>query len=598
MKELNTASQKSTQAQAEQQQTFTGEQPVAQNLAAMFAAQTSGVMPLSPHSQVLSGYLETLKPMVDSANRDNFKFTMLELDQQTTLIPVSAVAIVGEYKKQVAVYLMLLAGTAEELPMLAKRNDSINLGQRELLYPQTVGDLTRDPQFQPLVSKALAGLPPTASFVGFSVVPRETAPGDAKAVRDVLVRAMSALQYNLKAALQEAGQYIVSMKGANQAGFQLRSRVELASAPAKTAGGLPVRRDITASVALVNTNTNGGLLAGQSRNMAQLSAFLDLVYVGPRMIETPYQPARATTQHFQARMVVTDLSLNAGVTTPEHMVLALALAAEPIRSRQYINTFHRHGAERSLDVLSAEMAAEGLLPAGTRVGANEPTFDVNRFFAEFVHPEVAVVVHIPETGEDTWLLSLLRDACAGSDTAVKRFTQACDNLTSGKFSEVFQRLGSGPIGKVVPTRVPLGYYTNGHSVKSDIRDFDHMAISAMEGDKDLTQVYRFDECYDPRRASTEERLTVLCQLQKKYLGDVVITDYATEVMLNDRVLLALVTALGEVGAALTPEYTQNETRVVPRANVDVLSGGLSANAFSTGYNAPTFNNGQSFQSRW
>lgn len=584
------------------------------DLLAAFSTQTKGLMSRTPHSQVLAGWVDAFKAQITGDNLTNV-IRAVPLDQSILRTPFSVIAIVAtlgtDTQKVVGYFNLVVEETGDRLESELKKNDTPALGFRELLLPRVPGDLVREEKFSPVVRAALAaelGMKESQILeMGNSVIPREAKSADNVVVRDITQRAVSALEYQCRSVLGEADQFVVSFAEANKSGYELRTRVEINPAPVKNAFGLPVRADLSAAVTLSHRNQGqqrGGLMAGGSLRIAQLSAYMEMVYVGPRKIQAhQYAPETYSSQHYATKMVITDTTVNAGITTPEYQLLALTLATEPLKTKSHYRVFQQHGHAdnlRDLDGLSAEMIGAGMLEAGMRVGTKDPAFDVNGFMRDFVHDVTRVVIHVPECGETTWIMSLIRDAAAGSETAVNSFFAAADNATGGHFSHEFARLGGTAIGQIIPQRIPLGYYINAQSIRSDIRDLDHLMVSNWVADKDLTKVFAWDDCFDPRKGSIEERLHAQVQYTKDYLGDVFITDYATEVEIFGVTLQALENAFNKAGAGFVPEYVFNESRVVPRTRTEWMEGGLSSSAFQqSGYQAPTFAPGaQTFSNKW
>ena len=613
----NQTSQAGAQQQTGQGATFTEQaataETVGQDLLARFSTQTKGLMARTPHSQVLSAYIESFKAQI-AANNLGDVVKVIPLDQAILRTPFSVIAVVAtlenDKNKVTGYYSLIVEETGDRLDTQIKKNDTPGLGFRELLIPRVAGDLVREDKFSPVVRAALAaelGVAPNAlRELGNDVIPREAKAQDAVVSREIMQRAIAALEYQCRALLGDAAQYVVSFAEANKAGYELRTRVEINPAPAKTAAGLPVRSDLVAAVTLAHRqqNQHTSLMAGGSMRIAQLSAYMDLVYVGPRTIQAhQYAAPTETTQHYAMKMVITDTTVNAGITTPEYQLLALALAAEPLKTKSHYRVFQQHGMVdnlRDLDGLSAEMVDAKMLQPGMRVGTKDPAFDVGGFMRDFVHDVTRIVLHVPECGESTWIMSLLRDACSGSQTAIDAFFTAANNLTGGHFTAEFARLGGTTLGAISPQRVPLGYYINAQGVRDDIRQLDHLMVSNWVADKDLAKVYAWDDCFDPRKAPIDERLHAQIQYLKDYLGDIVITGYATEVEIFGTTLQALENALTKAGAALLPEYVFNESRAVPRNQIEWLNNGLSTSAFQQpGFAGPTFSQGgPTYQNKW
>lgn len=604
----------SNQQQSFTQQTATAGTESQVDLLSRFTGATKGFMARTPHSQVLGAWVEALKKQTEADGIQSI-VRIVPLDQQVLRTPFSVISVVatldGAGDQAVCGYFnLIIEETGDRLESLMRKNENPGLGFRELLIPRVAGDLVREDKFAPAVRQFLAielGMQPnTIIDMGTMTVNREARPQDTVLVRDVLQRAVAALQYQCKVVLNEADEFVVSFAGANQSGHELRTRVEINPAPVKTSTGLPVRSDMTATVTLSarQQNQSAGLMSGGAMKVAQLSAYMDLVYVGPRKIQAhQFAAEQETSQHYATKMVITDTTVNTGVTTPEYQLLALALAGEPLKTKSHLRAFQQHGHIdnlRDLDGLSAEMIDNGMLQAGMRVGTKDPAFDVNGFFRDFVHDVTRFFIHVPECGESTWIMSLVRDAAAGSKTALDSFFAAANNATGGHFQAEFQRLGGTQIGQVMPQRIPLGYYTNAAGVRADIRELDHLMVANWVADKELAKLYAWDDCFDPRKASTDERLHAHVLYMKDYLGDVVITDYATEVEIFGITIQALENAFTLAGAGFTPDYVFNEARVVPRAQQEWLQGGLSTTAFQQqGFQAPVYQSGPAtFNKKW
>ncbi len=367
----------------------------------------------------------------------------------------------------------------------------------------------------------------------------------------------------------------------------------------KDAVGLPMRSDVLINfssqkqVQVRNASLNSG---DREMRLTELSGYIDLVWdpVAPaNPMGMYYQPqGPQATQKYAARFIMTNLASEFSFT-PASVLLALATAFAVSNENNWVQTFrpsnlnpneidlHDIGAMNIEANLMNEQDRNGF---GTRIDTKVDSFklsDLGQLVSALVRPGLIMSLDCPETGPQSWYLSVFAAAAAGNTGAITRIVDAANALTGGRFSAHFNA-NSGPMFVDLNNRVHLGYWIDKNGMKRDIRDIDSVAIANLVGDREPKYIADWSDTF----LRTQYDLAVRLAARKKMIMAVtnesaVFTGYAQRVTLSDAFMSALGRAIAETGVMMrinTPLSSadfQNQRGIGTFAGSALLSGNQS-----------------------
>ena len=364
-------------------------------------------------------------------------------------------------------------------------------------------------------------------------------------------------------------------------------------------GSNPIRRDLSVSINhTVNSKDNGDEYMGRLNNsIAEMSGYMDMVYVTPDPVQPGYGMPVSQTQVFQPRLVITDLRSDMGIDNLAMQLMALSTAVILVDNRRWANVYRGQYSDkgavnpRDITALGYEAKvpdADGNLSLGRinqGAGGLSPQA-LNDFLSIVCRPDLLISMHIPEEGPQNWLHNIFLQAALGKTKAIRAIIDAADTLTGNNFSKYWND-ETKPMARVSNDRIALGwYYTDSTRTKvADIRDFDYLAMLNIFGDTDLDTVVAYDRTHTDgddlaiRMSRRETIQTAAIPNAFKYTG------YATPIDFNFELINCLARAIQDAGMAPTADnihggFAENNRRGVK----DVMNFAGSAQAPSGYYN--------------
>lgn len=273
--------------------------------------------------------------------------------------------------------------------------------------------------------------------------------------------------------------------------------------------GNPMRSDFLVNFASVkknmprNASVNAG---GREHQISEASGFIDLVW-NPVNQPNPFgyyanPQAQAQTQKYVPRMVITNLASNFSYT-PASILLALATSLSLRDDNNWIQTFKPTptvGQDIDITDIGALNIEANLSNEpngyGTRIDTKSEGFkleDLGQLIAAFVSPGLIVSMDCPEVAGQSWYTDLIAAAANGKQSAYDIIYDSANRLTNGNFQKYFQH--GKPMFADPFNYVHLGYWTDRHGNKRDIRDIDHLAVCNLVGERNPSVIRDFSDTY-------------------------------------------------------------------------------------------------------
>lgn len=273
--------------------------------------------------------------------------------------------------------------------------------------------------------------------------------------------------------------------------------------------GNPMRSDFLVNFASVKKNAPRNLsvnAGGREQQISEVSGFIDLVW-NPVNQPNPFgyyanPQAMTQTQKYVARMVITNLASNFSYT-PSSILLALATSLSLRDDNNWIQTF-KPTPVSGQDIDIADIGALNIEANlsnepngyGSRIDTKSESFkleDLGQLIGAFVSPGLVVSMDCPEVTGQSWYMDLFAAAASGKAAAYDVLYDAAIRLTNGNIDKYFPR------GKPMFTDpfnfVHLGYWTDRHGNKRDIRDIDHLAVCNLVGERNPSVIRDFSDTY-------------------------------------------------------------------------------------------------------
>lgn len=285
--------------------------------------------------------------------------------------------------------------------------------------------------------------------------------------------------------------------------------------------GEPMRSDILLNFVsqrqnqpqMRNTSVNSG---AREIRVSEMSGFIDLLWSpvvqGP--VLNPWaQQMPQQTQKYAARLVMTNLASNFSYT-PASVLLTLVTALSLRDDNNWIQSFRPIPSSdkeidlRDIGALNIEANLMGEQTGhGQRVDTKSESFrleDLGQLVASLIQPGLVISMDVPECGPQTWYLSLFATAANGNQAAMQLIYNAAQILTNGNFSKHFTY--GTPMFDDVGNRVHLGYWTDRHGQRRDIRDIDYLAVANLVGDRNPQMIREWSDTWISSRAPLHVRL--------------------------------------------------------------------------------------------
>lgn len=538
------------------------------NLNSMFSSRVQR----SAAGESLSAYAEAFKAILVKDNAPENLFMIIPVDSTMSSLVCGTIAVVMRRGGTAAIYTYIVESTIQG--QLHDRSYK-QPGGPEIVIPSTAGDVYN---FGPQVFDAVRQVCETHisgitqwEEAGADVIPVELKADDELRIRNVLHRGTNALEtmiedkpgFNLSTVAQSTN---------------FAARIDFSDDPTETASGLPVRRSFRIDLNASDRSGNSQSMVQQNViNLSSVAGYVDILFTDSVMVPQPYGAPVASTQKFQPKLVITDSSPRCNLITPELQLLSLASITQLVRGgSSWLTALRPRFKEDGLDLHNLN----GLQAEIPDLDVNDPSFNLYEFANVFFHP-LAIELQIPECGDTTWILGMVRDAARGITGAYEAVVSAANTLTNGHFSKLFK---GGEIAGHVEDRVILGYYYDKSGKARDLRDIDYLAILNLLGETDKPMAFQYSDTFNPMKGTLEQRLVRRIEILKTALhGNLKIKGYATPVLLHPNFLIALYEAIRAAGCEMSIEGYLEQYRTQSRGNTTAMDYGIRGDAFGSAY---------------
>lgn len=453
----------------------------------LFAAPISRSVNSKAYDKLKTGLEEAYK----GADPD-VEIVLLDLDKSNEPALAFSSIIVAMRSKQVpqyaAYHVLTLAGTGDKL---APHYDTIGSQQVEVIHvPSEAIDDVLLQKAKNKVAQAFQRAEPL--FCDATVIPADFNIEDVDAVHQVALNSGLACSTELHTRTKDfADMNLSAMAHDTSLGVNITfNRTQVADIV-----GNPMRSDIQVSFSSKRNNNqrNGSVNSGDRElKLYEASGFTDMVWAplanGNALGQWNTNVAQPT-QKYVARLIITSLRSEFSYT-PASILLALACAQVVRDDNNWIQSF------RPLAVQGVDMTDIGALnieanlmndPSGigARIDTKEDKFklpDLGKLAAALVQPGMLISLDCPEYGGESWYTSMFISGSRGNPGAYAAIYDSAMQLTNGEFAKHFPNGSQMFIN--TNNRIHMGTYVNNRGEKRDIRDFDHIAVANLIGERD------------------------------------------------------------------------------------------------------------------
>jgi len=562
-------------AQSNQRQT-SSERPSLSGLNAFLAN------PISRNSagEVTSAYLNTFKKLLANESSPAIKTIKIDaINGDANSLALSAIVLQLPIDGIVACYTFIVEASGDKLA-----DRVVTIGQNQVGIAVTSGDVYDDYLWKQ-VNNVLSNQYDSARLVdvGACVIPATTVATNETAIHALMYHAVTACWTTLMR-ITQASVPTLSVSDINTRDI-LVAKLIYAPGDTQTAAGSVVRSD-------VEINLNGILQTGdatsakQQVRLSSVDGFVDTVFI-PKAPHNPAMNGQAPDlRQYQPRFVMTDVESGLDANNLELQLLAISTTMLLTMQSGWTHCFKPQYGGKGTDL--KDIGAVGYEINFNPTDPNAPLAKINTKSDKFsesdlyqliqttYHPELIFSLDIEECGELTWLQETFLAAAVGNPKASNAIIKACDNLTNGQFSNIYQ--GGRPLTNEV-IRVHLGYYEDEKGQQRDIRDLDYVAILNLFGGRDMAVVEQFSNTYDRTDIPEEIRLSERANIIRNALGETVrITGYARRITFDPKFMEALSSAITAAGLTVRPEGIFSNNAGVVRGNPNSANLGVGMGA--------------------
>ena len=512
-------------------------------------------------------FKEMLVKLYKDANSD-ISISLLDLDKDTERsLAYSAIVVVLSYKARpelgIAYHILMLEATGEKLPSIY---ETINGQQVEIWRA------TSDAFDEVLLAKAAEKVRrhfPQVSNIHMAdgcVVPSTVNCESEAEVKPIAANAGLACTVDLN----NADAHVPPLNLANMNHDSgLVADIKVMRSTITDAVSNPIRSDVVVTFSAQRNNGNNKYASPNSGDretrVSQLSGFIDLVWnpVGGNQLANQYvHPALLAqqSQKYAARLILTDLVSNFA-QSPEMILLALNTALTLRDDNNWIQAF-RPVATPANEVDLTDIGALNIEANltniqdnngfGERIDTKTDSFqlaDLGRLVAALIQPGLIVSIDCPEVGAQSWYLAPFAAAANGNANAYGLLYNAANNLTNGNFQKYFPN--GSPMFVDPNNRVHLGYWTDRHGNKRDIRAIDHIAVCNLAGDRNPQVIRDWSDTFLRTAYPLPQRLHHRKKMIQSLTGEsAVFTGYAQRVTPSSQFLEALSKGIRDTGLAV------------------------------------------------
>jgi hypothetical protein len=473
--------------------------------------------------------------------------TLVPVDGSQANLAISAVCLAMKVEDELLMYTMLLEATGPQ-QLMARRLNLNHGGSREIEIPAVTGDLIDDTTIGHIaaVVKSTIGFTGAIRSVGEHVIHSEldiNSTDFPSAARQHLRTAYNALSSDRAIVVGNDVHIDLTEWSSNV----FTCRTEHSTVHTIDNNALPVREDLSVSLTVSDpTSGTKNQAVAASNELGRSAGYPELRFTGiiPGMtvIGPNGYPVQSQTTH-QPRFVITNTQLETRVFNYQLQLLTLAMTTLFNRNKAWMAAYRPQYVSGGTSAKLRDLTGLGY-ELGIEINTKE--IDTQLILNAHCHDSLTYVLHIPETGETSWFLQLIRAIAVGDQDARAAFIEHGDILTNGHFSRLLPP--SDPIARLEEDRVLMGYYVDIDGNMRDIREIDYLAMLNLVGGSDMALVERWDQTYDPTFGPVEERLANRVGILRHVFGDNLhIKGYATSVVLSNQALEALWSAIDKCG---------------------------------------------------
>ena len=509
--------------------------------------------------------LKTKLIEVFKQSNENVEIALLDLDNiNEPALAFSSIIVALRYKNMpevgIAYHLLILEPTGEKI---APFYDNANGTQIEIL--RTTSDALDDILQTKALDRVRKAFPKGPWYmVDACVVPTGFNPEDQFAVHRLALNAGLAAGTEIE--LHSANFRELNL-GSVQADNKMNITIGFQRQQIEDAVANPMRSDVLIQFSSKKQGSNARVTSVNTGDrevkISEISSFLDLVWnpVNPMGMVNPYvQQMQPMTQKYSPRLVITNLASNYSYT-PGSVLLALATSLSLRDDNNWIQAFRpmpSSGHEIDMADIGALNIEANLSNEqsgfGTRIDTKSDSFrleDLGQMVAALIQPGLIVSMDCPESGPQSWYLSVFAAAAnTGSSAAYNVIYDAADSLTNGSFGRNFTR--GTPIFTDLNNRIHLGTWSDRNGNKRDIRDIDHLAVCNLVGERNPQLIRAWSDTF----LRQEYPLAMRLAERKKMISGLTnetaqFTGFAQRVTFTSAFMEALARGIREAGMSVS-----------------------------------------------
>lgn len=550
----------------------------------------------TPGTEVLVSLQEKLTEIYKQAKDSSFEFALFPLDknneQQLYFSALVVLGFVRGDRKNAAYHTLILEASNDDPGSIHQQvqNDMIEV-------IRVASDASDNELNKIAVEKLTQAFPGVQLFNADSmVVPRKFNLEDKTAVHNLALNAAMASTTELRK--RTPGYSDLNMAGfARDSSLVVTPRFETSTV--KNIDELPRRQDvkIVFGSQQVKQQNNQSLNSGdRSAALAEISGYIDLLWAPVNPVAQygmmPVPGYQMPAQKYAANLIITNF-FSPRLSTLAGVLLALTTVKAFSDQNNWYGAFRSNGVRSNMrDIgylnIEANLGGDPNQP-GSPVEISMDSYgaaDLYRYLNQLIRPGLAISIDVPESGPESWLLSVLSVAASGSEhsgEAQRMIFNAAQTLTNGNFANFFPQGAS--MFDNVGNPVHLGYYESDKDTYRDIRDIDYVAVAALS--RDLDSIKRWSDTWTATSVPLGKRMDTRQRFIRDLTGGkAVFTGKANRVTFSAAFIDALVKGCAAVG--VTPRLDANGLGnvVVDRGTASfidqALVGPAPTNFFSSG----------------